>query len=191
MDALTATMFDFKSFTENLGATLKALTPRITVPFAVTGWLLLYIHTAGWMVLPQPVVVSALVVGLLCTWLATASATGAAYHRLVPVLLRRGERRRIEAELEFLTPKERKILAYLLAKRQRMFQVQPDGEEASTLIAKGFVAHLARHAPVVHRDISVEVPAHVWEVLVKHREEFPYDESADRGHPWRTHWMAR
>jgi hypothetical protein len=66
-------MLDFKSFTENLGTTLNALTPRITVPFAVAAWILLYIQTRGFMLLPTGVVVSVLMVAVLCTCLSLTS----------------------------------------------------------------------------------------------------------------------
>jgi hypothetical protein len=66
-------MFDFKSFTENLSATLKALTPKITVASPGAAGTLLYIHMRGWMLLPPVVIVSVLVVGILCACLAFTS----------------------------------------------------------------------------------------------------------------------
>jgi len=191
-------MFDFKSFTENLGTTLKALTPRITVPFAATGGILLYIHARDLMFLPAGVVVSALVVAVLCTCLALASllariwnATAGLRQHLAETFHHYRDRKRIQTELEYLIPKEREIIAYLLAKQQRLFEVLPDGEQAATLIAKGFVVPTTRKPPAVLRDITVEVPAHVWEVLVMNRSKFPYEVTNPEAHPWRTNWMAR
>lgn len=103
----------------------------------------------------------------------------------------RRDKRRIQKELNYLTPKERAIIAYLLAKKQKVFEVLPDGEEAATLIAKGFVVVAKRRPPAVHRDIIVEVPEHVWEVLLKNRAKFPYEGREPERAPWRTPWMAR
>ena len=191
-------MLDFKSFIQNLGAILNALTPKITVPFASAAWILLYVHTRGRFPLPPSVVVAALIVGVLCTCLALTSlaaslwtATRSLRDDCSRMLFRRRDKKRIEAELEFLTPDERGILAYLLAKQQKMFEVLPDGEKAATLISKGFVMYAARQPLALHRDICVVVPDHVWEVLVKHRAKFPYQAPNPEIHPWRTHWMAR
>jgi hypothetical protein len=191
-------MLDFKSFTENLGTTLNALTPRITAPFAVTGWILLYVHARGWFVLSPSVVVVALIVGVLCTCLVSTSlaaslwaATRSLRDDCSRMVFRYRDKKRIEAELEYVIPNERGILGYLLAKNQKMFEVLPDGEEAATLIAKGFVVYPERQPPAVHRDICVVVPDHVWEVLVKHRAQFPCKALDSETQPWRTHWMAR
>ena len=115
-------MLDFKSFTENLSATLKALTPKITVAFAGAAGILLYIHMRGWMLLPPVVIVSALVVGVLCACLAFTSllasfwtATRDMRQQIARMLFRQRDKKRIDAELEFLTPQEREIIAYLLA----------------------------------------------------------------------------
>jgi hypothetical protein len=189
-------MFDFSSL--NLGAALKALTPRVTVPFAGAAWILLYVHTKNLMALPPAVVVTALVIGVLCSCLALSSLvaalwglTAGARRRVVQMFLRYRDKKRIETELGFLTPKEREIISYLLAKNQKMFEVLPDGEEAATLIAKGFVVYSVRRPLALHRDVAVEIPAHVWAVLVKHREKFPYEVRGSVAHPWRTPWMAR
>ena len=191
-------MFDFKSFTENLGITLNALTPRITVPFAVAAWILLYIHTRGLMPLPAGLVVSTLIVAVLCTCLALTSllahlwnTTKCLRQHLAEMFHHHRDKKRIQRKLDYLIPKEREIIAYLLAKQQRVLEVLPDGEQAASLIAKGFVVWTARKPPAIHRDITVEVPAHVWDVLVKNRAKFPYEAPKPETHPWRTHWMAR
>lgn len=187
-------MFDFKSFTDNLGATLNSLTPRVTVPFAASAWILLYLHRSGSTVLPPTIVVSALVVGVLCTSLAVVGLLPFVGRTVQPLrrhfVLRR-EQKRIEDELPFLQPRERQIVGCLLATKRRMVEVLPDGEEAKTLIAKGFLVVSPRQPGVVHRDICVEIPIHVWEVLARHEQEFPFDPATQPSNPWRTHWMAR
>lgn len=119
------------------------------------------------------------------------NATKALRQHLVEKFLQHRDKKRLEKELEFMTPKEREIIAYLLAKKQKVFEVLPDGEQASTLIAKGFVVRTARKPPALHRDITVEIPAHVWDVLSKHQDSFPYQPSKSEAHAWRTSWMAR
>ena len=58
---------NIKSVIDNVAAILRTLTPRVTVAFAITTWLLLLIQGRGWMTLPQTVIVSSLVVGILST----------------------------------------------------------------------------------------------------------------------------
>ena len=64
---------DIKSATDNLAAILRTLTPRVPVAFAITAWLLLLINGRRWVTLPQTVIVSALVVGILSTSLVFTS----------------------------------------------------------------------------------------------------------------------
>jgi hypothetical protein len=188
----------FKSVTDNLGAALNALTPKITIPFAATGWLLIYVNSTGKISLTPPEVMVALVVAILCTGLATVGMVAGLWTAAQPFrvsvarrLWLRREQQRVEAELEFLQPKERLILACLLAKNQKTIEVQPDGEEAATLIAKGFLVLPPRRPLAIHRDICLEIPPHAWNVLTAHRDQFPFNEAVDPPNPWRTHWMAR
>src|SRR5713226_6969240 len=128
-------MLDIKSVSDNVATILRVLTPKLTIAFAIAAWLLLLINARGWMPLPQGIVVSALVVGIFSTCLVFTSLIAWLWKVVRPVreaIVRaaflRGEKIRIERELAFLTPDERHILAYLLAKKQKMFEVQPDGE---------------------------------------------------------------
>jgi hypothetical protein len=137
---------DFKSFTENFGATLTKLS-------CVEGD---HSFRCDWLVAPlrqrhrldatsASVGIAALGVAILCTsspsgvslpdWTVTEPlrVDGTRAFRF------RWERRRIESELQYLQAKERQIIGYLLAKKQKMIEVQPDGEDAATLIAKGFL----------------------------------------------------
>jgi hypothetical protein len=189
-------MFDFSSF--NLGGALKALTPRITIGFACAAAILLYLHETNRVTVSTAVFVSALVVFLLCGCLAVTSLVAAAWSAtkglregVARSFSTRREKRRIESELSFLAPGERTILSHLLANNQRVFEVLPDGEEAATLITKGLVVYPKRRPLAFHRDIVVEIPPHVWEVLVRHKNEFPHQNQESVADPWRTHWMAR
>lgn len=179
------------------------LNPRITAAFAATAGILLYLNSRRLLpvALEPGFLLAAVIVCILCgclTGINIASSLWASSkgsrNALLGVIEGYWDKRRIEREIPFLTSKERGILAYLLAKNQNMFEVLPDGEQAITLISKGFVVHPARRPMALYRDIAVEIPNHVWEVLVKHRSEFPYEApkpGETEMHPWRTHWMAR
>jgi hypothetical protein len=43
-------------------------------------------------------------------------------------------------------------------------------------------------------DVPMAVPEHVWDMLVRHKNEFPYKpppKGEVETHPWRVHWMIR
>lgn len=185
----------------NIGAILHALTPKVTFSFATAAWILLFVHTKGWFLLPPVVMTSAFVVGIVCSCLVgtnfiTSLWTITENQRkdLLRTLHLRRDQKRVEQEIDFLTPSEKNILAYLLIHNQKMIEVLPDGEEAATLISKGFLVPPVRHPPAIHRDIQVAIPDHVWNVLTRYKEKFSYRPVRDQNvevHPWRTHWMVR
>ena len=51
----------------------------------------------------------------------------------------------------------------------------------------------SRRRPLtIHRDVVVEIPAHIWDVLILHRGEFPYKNRDSVGHPWvLTGWHGK
>jgi hypothetical protein len=179
------------------------LNPPVTASIAATAAILLYLNSRRFLpvTLEPRFLLLIIVVGILFGSLACiniASSLWTATQGLRRLCVRRiaiyRDRKRIEGEIAFLTPKERSIIAYLLAKKQKMFEVLPDGEEAITLISKGFVVYPARRPMGLHRDVAVEIPNYVWEVLLKHQNDFPYEPQTVNKveiHPWRTHWMAR
>jgi len=98
----------------------------------------------------------------------------------------------IEDDLSELTQQEREILAYLLHHNQRMFECPWDGGNARLLIARGIVRNAQRKDQLVdYRNVPMEIPRPVWNLLLKHRAKFPYTPSKDGGQPWRVHWMAK
>jgi hypothetical protein len=101
----------------------------------------------------------------------------------------------VAANIPYMTAKEREIVAYLLAHKQKMFTSTPDGGHANTLISKGIVVNARRPDQVcTYHEIPFVIPEQVWSVLVDHRDEFPYVEPQSGEsvpHPWRVHWMAR
>ena len=105
---------------------------------------------------------------------------------------RQDEVEKVEEYIPFMPPKDKKIIAYLLHHNQRMFECDADGGHARLLLARGIVRIAARVGQhVTYSSVPFEIPSHIWEVLVKHRDKFPYEPDRDSGHPWRVHWMER
>src|SRR5258708_33526844 len=105
------------------------------------------------------------------------------------------EKHLVAKNIAYMTPKEREIIGYLLAKNRKMFPNTADGGHANTLIAKRIVvcALLPGQAYTAFA-VPFKVPDHVWNVLIKHKSEFPYVPSIEGNsepHPWRVHWMSR
>jgi hypothetical protein len=107
----------------------------------------------------------------------------------------RREKLRVKNAIPQMDSKEREIIGYLLAKNQRMFTNTPDGGYASTLVSKGIVVPALQPGQIFsYWEMPYEVPEHIWNVLLKHKAEFPYSgprHGEIERHPWRIHWMAR
>ena len=77
--------------------------------------------------------------------------------------------------IRHMTPKEREIIAYLLAKNQKTFTAASDGGHARTLLSRGIVIILARDGQLLDpENVPMTIPDHLWDVLQKHKDEFPY-----------------
>jgi hypothetical protein len=97
---------------------------------------------------------------------------------------RQDEVEKVEEYIPFMTPKDKKIIAYLLHHNQRMFECDADGGHAALLLSRGIVRIAARPGQHMrYSSVPFEVPSHIWEVLVKHRDKFPYKPDPDGGHP--------
>ena len=104
----------------------------------------------------------------------------------------RRAKHKIEKEIPSMSPKEREIIGYLLAKNEKMFTYASDGGDANTLISKGIVVSaLVPGQSVTAYGWPFKVPDHVWDVLVKHRAKFPNTWKTGEPHPYAIHWMAR
>jgi hypothetical protein len=105
------------------------------------------------------------------------------------------QKRDVRDYIPHMTPDERKIISYLLAKNQKMFTAAPDGGYAATLISRGIVVRALRPGQVFgYEDMPLAIPDHIWEVLLEHKDQFPYKPSR-RGetevYPWRIPWTLR
>jgi ABC-type microcin C transport system permease subunit YejB len=93
-----------------------------------------------------------------------------------------------------MTDEERAIIAYLLAKNQKTFIAEVNGGYAMTLISRGIVVRAVVQDQVFDfRNTPMAIPDHIWDVLVQHKDQFPYTPPEDGTEvlPWRVHWMAR
>jgi hypothetical protein len=100
----------------------------------------------------------------------------------------------VERDISSMTAREREIIGYLLAKNQKMFDYTADGGDANTLISKQIVVcALLPGQSYTNYGVPFKVPDHVWDVLMKHRAEFPAPEETEKPqpYPWTIHWMAR
>lgn len=181
----------------DIAAIIRSLTAEVTFSFAMAAWIILLVHTQGWFLFPSIVTTTALIIGIICSCFVITNSW-AATKRLRDYLFHQfhlwQDKKRIEKEIPFLTPHEKNILGYLLTYNQKMIEVLPDGEDAATLMAKGFLVLPNRCPLEIHRDIQVVVPDHIWKILVNHKENFSYRPVMNHGvetDPWRTHWMAR
>jgi hypothetical protein len=104
------------------------------------------------------------------------------------------EKREVEKCIPHMTPRERKIIGYLLAYNQRTLTNTLDCGYANTLVSKKIiVCALLPGQAFTQSEVPFEVPDHVWAVLSSHRAEFPHappkaGESAP--YPWRVPWNA-
>lgn len=104
------------------------------------------------------------------------------------VMMRR-EKDAVRNYIPHMTPNERKIIAYLLARNQKMFVAAADDGYAMTLISRGIVVRALRPNQVFDMDDTpMVIPDHVWDVLLEHKREFPTAQSRQdpyEPHPWR------
>jgi hypothetical protein len=178
---------------------LKASGSKTAAGAAAFGLFLLS-NALRWVPPFDPWMVQAAALGfLLCVCLAIGSAATVANEffrpreRLARWLQRKSEQRAVREYIPHMTEKEREIIAYLLAKNQKMFQTTIDGGYAATLLARGIV-RTAGQQYVDQRRVPFAIPDHLWDVLVEHQADFPYTPPAQgeaESHPWAIHWMAR
>jgi hypothetical protein len=109
-----------------------------------------------------------------------------------PVPQEQDEGEKVEEYIPFMTPKDKQIIGHLLHHNQRMFECEPDGGYARLLLSRGIVRIAARPGQQCdHFHVPFEIPLHIWEVLVRHKEAFPYQPGRNGSDPWRVDWMAR
>jgi hypothetical protein len=176
---------------------LKASGWQTTAIAAACGLFLLLAHW-GWLPPLVPWMVQVATFGLvLCGLLTVAAFLGSApvqswiVHRIT--ILK--QKRDVRDYIPHMTIEERQIISYLLAKNQKTFTYTLDGGYATTLISREIVVCALRpgQAGSSHH-IPFKIPDHIWSVLLKHKNEFPYKPpppGETEVHPWSIHWMVR
>ena len=100
---------------------------------------------------------------------------------------RRKQAREVERYIPFMNPMEREIVGYLLFHQQKTFTVSIDGGRAATLISRSIVERALAPGQVFgHGDMPVMIPDNVWDILMKHKDKFPYippNEKKEK-YPW-------
>lgn len=104
-------------------------------------------------------------------------------------------KREVRDYIPHMTAQEKAIISYLLEKNQMMFTAEDNGGRSATLISRGIVVYAIRPGQTYDTmNVPMAIPDHVWDVLLKHKDQFPYappkQGEAER-HPWRVPWMAR
>lgn len=165
----------------------------------------IFLALARWDIIPTdalPIAIPAMWLGLIISGslaLATILQSGVEalpVHKWVQGWLRdRSAQRAVADYIPFMTTKDRQIIGHLLHHRNKTFLCASDGGHASTLIARGIVILAARPGQVVDlEDVPFTVPDHIWEVLERHRDEFPHKPTMNGAvevQPWRVGWMER
>jgi hypothetical protein len=99
---------------------------------------------------------------------------------------------RVEEYIPSMTPKEREIVGYLLANNLKTFTYTVDGGAANTLISRGIVAcALLPGQSCTNYGVPFVIPEHVWDVLLKHRAEFPNTWKSGDPYPYSIDWTER
>lgn len=105
------------------------------------------------------------------------------------------EKAAVRNYIPHMTPDERAIIAYLLAKNQKMFTAEGSGGYAMTLISRAIVVRALQPGQMFDMENTpMTIPDHIWEVLLEHKKQFPYSPPAHgevERHPWRVPWQVR
>ena len=166
-----------------------------TAAVAAALGLFLYSHYLEWIPPLESWVVQSVVFGLLIFGMLAIASCVSNLYRIFPLhnwlsstLAVQRKKKKVEQHIPHLTPKEREIIGYLLAHNQKIFQCDSAGGYAATLIAQGIVQRALRHGDWFDLNaMTFKIPNYVWEVLERHREEFPYEPSKNEGAeplPW-------
>jgi hypothetical protein len=173
-----------------------------TAALAAAGITLLYLN-AKRLLLPAALdsrVIEAIEVAVsVCAFLAISSIgphvakkCNGLWNWFAHLLAIRRARRQVEQQIPFLSPKEREIIGYLLAINEKMFEYTIDGGAANTLISKRIVAcALIPGQSVTTYGVPFKVPDLVWNVLVRHKAEFPNTWKSGDSLPYAISWMSR
>lgn len=191
-------MFDAKYLLEILKAPSRQ---TAALALAAAGFLILHgygvITTDPWMITLAAALL--LLSGFLVIGSVVAATVGVfSLHQWIARRQRiRADQKAVGNYIPHMTENERAIVAYLLAKNQKMFEAESNGGYANTLLSRGIVRFAtvpgAQYSP---DDVPMAIPDHIWDVLKSNEASFPYTprlsgRSNVEVHPWRVPWMLR
>ena len=89
-----------------------------------------------------------------------------------------------------MTRKDREIIEHLLHHNHKMFPGSIGGGYASGLISRDIIRSTTRAGQVFREDLwHFEIPDHIWNVLKKHQDCFPYHPpQKNEPLPWSIPW---
>jgi hypothetical protein len=99
------------------------------------------------------------------------------------LLKQRADERKSREEEAFLVrqyiprmaPNERELIGYLLFHNKKTFVID---DQTARAMMKRYIAHWT--ARPEHGQISMKIPDHIWQLLIRHRSEFPYTPTAGK-----------
>jgi hypothetical protein len=174
-----------------------------TAAISAASALLIYGNSNKWFpVAFEPWKIQIAVVALVvcgCLSLASIGSASVKKSKLLTQKLKRmwairQAKRHVARLIAQLTATEKEILSYLLTRNQTMFTNTADCGHANTLVSKGIiVCALLPGQAYTDFEVPFKIPAHVWEVLMEHKADFPNEPqtTTQQSHPWRVHWMSR
>lgn len=180
---------------------LKASRPQSTALGVACFLILLAPRWGALEPLPQWIAIPAFFFGTLAAGLAFFGFVSSAY-TFFPLHIWYLHYRKIRIEkqaaaeyIPYMTQKEREIIGYLLNHNQKIFVADVDGGFAVPLISRRICVRALQPGQAFDQsDTPFAVPDHIWEVLVAHKNEFPYrtpKRGEPPGVPWRVPWMGR
>jgi hypothetical protein len=157
---------------------------------------------SGWLPPLEPWMIHLVAFGLLLFGFLALASFFSALFRIAPVHrwavtwwnLRR-QQQAAEDYIQYMTDREKEIIAFLLAKNQKMFDAEIDGGYAAPLLSRGIVRIImvqGQHAD--HDRVPMAIPDHIWDVLVRNRDKFRYappPQGKVEPYPWRIPWQLQ
>jgi hypothetical protein len=99
------------------------------------------------------------------------------------------QKRAAEQYIPHMTDREKRIIGHLIHHNQKTFTGAADGGYAVTLISRGIVIRqMIGGQQASALDVPFGIPDHVWDVLMEHKDKFPYRPEKNQGtviSPWR------